>query len=250
MITALIVSDQALQRLCLRLVLEAEPDLAAVGEATDSADAARAATRFHPDVVLMDVGLLDADDIQSIRHIARPPDFDHSPTPSTGRTREHPPRVLVLTPSDTDEYAYAALHAGARGFLLKDSLPDQLTAAIRILARGGSVLSPRLTRQLIDAVREHDTATSPERKRILSLLTEREREVLGALATGWSNTEIAERLTIAPTTVKTHVSSVLAKIGVRTRAQAVVFAYETGLVRPPWHRPLPQATYMPHVSRS
>lgn len=237
MTTVLIVNDQALQRHGLRLFLEAQPDIVVVGEATDGTEAARVAADLHPDVVLMDTGPPDTDGIRTIRRIARPAGCPQAP--SAVRTNECAPRVLVLTPFDTYEFARAALHAGAGGFLAKDAVPDQLTAAVRIVADGGSVLSPRLTRKLIDAVREQDITHSPERMRRLSHLTDREREVLTALASGWSNTEIAEHLCIAPTTVKTHVSSILAKIGARARAQAVVFAYETGLVRPPWLRPYP-----------
>lgn len=231
MTTVLIVNDHALHRHGLRLFLETQADITVVGEASDGTEAARAAADLHPDVVLMDIGPPDADGIRTIRRISGP--AGRPQAPSTERTNECAPRVLVLTPFDTYEFACAALLAGAGGCLPRDALPDQLTAAVSIIAHGGSLLSPRLTRQLIDAVREQDPTHSPERKRRLAPLTEREREVLTALACGWSNREIAERLCIAPTTVKTHVSSILAKIGARARAQAVVFAYETGLVRLP-----------------
>jgi len=240
MTTVLIVTDQALQRLGLRMFLEVQPDLTVVGEATDCDQAVRAAGTLQPDVVLMDVDRSDVDRVQAIRRIARPE--SHVGTPRTDRAGRIPPRVLVLTPFDADEYSYAALHAGAGGLLLKDALPDELAAAIHLVALGGSVLSPRLTTALVAAVREHGASDIPERRLGLSRLTEREIEVLTALASGWSNTEIAERLSIAATTVKTHISSILAKIGVHTRVQAVVFAYETGLVRPPWQQPRPRAT--------
>ena len=237
MTTVLIVNDQALQRLGLRMFLESQPDLTVVGEAADCAQAVRAAAALRPDVVLMDMGRTGVDRVQAIRRIARPD--SHAEVPRTDPASGIPPRVLVLIPSDGDEYAFATLRAGAGGLLLKDVLPEELAAALHIVALGGSVLSPRLTRALIEAVRERDSTDSPDRRRRLSLLTERETEVLAALASGWSNTEIAERLSIAPTTVKTHISSILAKIGARARVQAVVFAYETGLVRPPWQQPRP-----------
>jgi DNA-binding NarL/FixJ family response regulator len=238
MTTVLIVNDQALQRLGLRMFLEAQPDLTVVGEATDCAQAVRAASALQPDVVLLNLGRTDADLVQAIRRITQPDCHAKAsrPEPASGL----PPRVVVLIPSDGDEYACATLRAGADGILLKDALPEELTATVRIVAMGGSVLSPRLTHALIEAVRERDSTDRPDRKRRLSRLTERETEVLAALASGWSNSEIAERLSIAPTTVKTHISSILAKIGTRARVQAVVFAYETGLVRPPWQQPRPR----------
>ena len=238
MTTVLIVNDQALQRLGLRMFLEAQFDLTVVGEATDCAQAVRAATALEPDVVLLDLGPTDADRIQAIRRITRL--GRRAKASDTEPASGLPPRVLVLIASDGDEYAGATLRAGADGILLKDALPEELAAAVRIVALGGSVLSPRLTRALIEAVRERDSTDKSYRRRRLSGLTERETEVLAALASGWSNTEIAERLSIAPTTVKTHISSILAKIGARARVQAVVFAYETGLVRPPWQQPRPR----------
>ncbi|MET7898582.1 response regulator transcription factor [Streptomyces mirabilis] len=227
MITVLILNDQALQRLGLRLFLDAQPGVTVVGEATTGVQASQAAASLRPDVILMDMGLPDDDGLRTIRHIARPGHRPESHPPRTTR-----PRVLVLTPVDTDEFAWAALRAGAGGFLPKDALPDQLTAAIHIVAQGGSVLSPRLTRSLVAALRRQDPSRKPKNAGRLALLTEREREVLTALASGRSSTEMAQRLSIAPATVKTHISGILAKIGVRARVQAVVIAYETGLVRP------------------
>jgi DNA-binding NarL/FixJ family response regulator len=241
MTTVLIVNDQALQRLGLRLLLEAQPDFTVVGEATDYDQAVRAADALRPDVVLMDMGPADIDRTQAIRRITRP-DSSRSGAPAAGRASGLPPRVLVLTAFDGDEHAYAALRAGADGLLLKDTLPGELTAALRIVALGGSVLSPHLTRTLVDAVRQQSPDDLPERRRRLSHLTDREREVLAALASGWSHAEIAERLSIAPTTVKTHISNILTKIGAHARVQAVVFAYETGLVRPPRQHPRPRGT--------
>ncbi|KPI07495.1 two component transcriptional regulator, LuxR family [Actinobacteria bacterium OK074] len=237
MTTVLIVDDQALQRLGLRMLLESQPDLTVVGEAADCTQAVRAATVLQPDVVLLDLDRTDADRVQAIRRITRSDCHAKAPRPEPAGGL--PPRVLVLIASDGDAYPRAALRAGADGILLKDSLPEELAAAVRIVARGDSVLSPRLTRTLIEAVRARHAADSPDRRRRLSRLTERETEVLAALASGWSNSEIAERLSIAPTTVKTHISSILTKIGARTRVQAVVFAYETGPVRPPWQQSRP-----------
>jgi DNA-binding NarL/FixJ family response regulator len=230
MTTVLIVNDQALQRLGLRMFLEAQPDLTIVGEATAYAQAVRLADSLRPDVVLMDMGRPDEKHIQAIHRITRP--YEDAMTPHADGTSRLPPRVLILSPFDADESACAALRAGADGLLLKDALPHELTAALHVIALGGAVLSPHLTRALVDAVREQSQADLTERRHRLSHLSERECEVLGALASGWSSREIAERLSIAPTTVKSHISSILTKIGARARVQAVVFAYETGLVRP------------------
>ncbi|MEV7883405.1 LuxR C-terminal-related transcriptional regulator [Streptomyces sp. NPDC002817] len=240
MTTVLIVNDQTLQRLGLRMYLEAQPDLSIVGEATACGQAVRLVEDLRPDVVLIDMGQPDEEYLQAIRCITRP---DHgSGAPHSDRSGGLPARVLVLTPYDADESACAALRAGANGVLLKDTLPSELTEALRSLALGGAVLSPALTRALVATVREQNPAALPEHRRRLSHLTERECEVLAALASGWSSTEIAERLSIAPTTLKTHISSILAKIGARARAQAVVFAYETGLVKPPSQRLRPSDT--------
>ncbi|MDV7217493.1 response regulator transcription factor [Streptomyces prunicolor] len=240
MTTVLIVNDQALQRLGLRMFLETQPDLTIVGEATAYAQAVRLADTLRPDVVLVDMGRPDEKHIQAIHRITRP---DADPmAPDADGTDRIPPRVLILTPFDADESACAALRAGADGLLLKDALPHELTAALRTVALGGAVLSPRLTRALVDAVREQRRSDLTERRHRLSHLSGRECEVLAALASGWSGREIAERLSIAPTTVKSHISSILTKIGARARVQAVVFAYETGLVRPPRQRLHPNGT--------
>lgn len=231
--TVLIVNDQALQRLGLRMYLEAQPDLTIVGEATACDQAVRLTRVLRPDVVLIDMGQPDEEHFKAIRSITG---HDHR------RGIPHIARVLVLTPFDGDESACAALRAGADGLLLKDALPSELTAALRLVSVGSAVLSPRLTRALVDVVREQNPAALPERRRMLSHLTGRECEVLAALASGWSSTEIAERLSIAPTTVKSHIRNILTKIGARARVQAVVFAYETGLVRPPALRPSPSGT--------
>ncbi|TLS44328.1 response regulator transcription factor [Streptomyces montanus] len=217
MTTVLIVDDQALQRLGFSMLLEQHPDLTLIGEATHGAEAVRKAAELKPDVVLMDVRMPGMDGIEATRRIIE----------SGGRSR-----ILVLTTFDLDEYAYDALRAGASGFLLKDALPDELVSGIRAVAAGDAVISPGLTRKLIDAFGSRMPGHTPEQQRQLARLTNREREVLTAIATGWSNTEIAERLCLAESTVKSHVGSILTKIGVRDRVQAVIFAYDTGLVRP------------------
>jgi DNA-binding NarL/FixJ family response regulator len=217
MTTVLIVDDQALQRLGFSMLLEQHPDLTVVGEATHGAEAVRLTAELRPDVVLMDVRMPGMDGIEATRRIVE----------SGGRSR-----VLVLTTFDLDEYAYAALRAGASGFLLKDALPDELTPGIRAVASGDAVIAPGLTRKLIDAFSAHLPGQTPAQQRQLAALTAREREVLTAIATGWSNAEIADRCLLAESTVKSHVSRILAKIGARDRVQAVIFAYDMGLVRP------------------
>ncbi|MFF5303807.1 MULTISPECIES: response regulator [unclassified Streptomyces] len=217
MTTVLIVDDQALQRLGFSMLIEQYPDLSTVGEATHGGEAVRLAAELRPDVVLMDVRMPGMDGIEATRRIVR----------SGGRSR-----VLVLTTFDLDEYAYAALRAGASGFLLKDALPEELVAGIRAVAAGDAVISPGLTRKLIDAFADRMPGRTAEQDRRLDALTDREREVLTVMAAGWSNTEIAERLCLAESTVKSHVSRILAKIGARDRVQAVIFAYDAGLVRP------------------
>jgi DNA-binding NarL/FixJ family response regulator len=230
MVSVLIVNDQSLQRIGLRMLLTAEPDLTVVGEAASGAQAVGMSAALRPDVVLMDSRLAAADDIEAIRRIARPPRL--LPASGSATAAGRPPRVLVLTSPTHDRDAYAALRAGAGGFLLTDAAPEELTAAIRIVASGDAVITPALTRALIDAVREQPPARPMAREAGLATLTERERDVLTAVASGWSNTEIAVRLSIAPTTVKSHVSHILTKIGARARVQAVAFAYESGLVQP------------------
>ncbi|SFF46470.1 two component transcriptional regulator, LuxR family [Actinacidiphila alni] len=217
MTTVLIVDDQALQRLGFSMLMEQHPDVAVVGEATHGAEAVRMTAELRPDVVLMDVRMPGMDGIEATRRIVR----------SGGRSR-----VLVLTTFDLDEYAYAALRAGASGFLLKDALPDELIAGVRAVAAGDAVIAPGLTRKLLDAFADRIPGRTAEQERRLAALTDREREVLTAMATGWSNTEIAERFSLAESTVKSHVSRVLGKIGARDRVQAVIFAYDAGLVKP------------------
>ncbi|MFF2134020.1 LuxR C-terminal-related transcriptional regulator [Streptomyces olivochromogenes] len=230
MTSVLVVHSQSLHRLGLRMLLAAEPDLTVVGEATSGAEAVRLSATLGPDVVVMGNHPADPNGVEAIRRITRPltPLPAHEPVRAGGR----PPRVLVLTPSSHEGYAYAALRAGAGGFLPQDATPDELTAAVRIVAAGDAVTTPGVTRALIDAVRQERPARTTEQETGLDVLTERERDVLTAVASGWSNAEIATRLSIAPTTVKSHVSHILAKIGARARVQAVAFAYESGLVRP------------------
>jgi DNA-binding NarL/FixJ family response regulator len=217
MTTVLIVDDQALQRMGFSMLLEAQPDLAVVGEAANGAEAVRMTADLRPDVVLMDVRMPGMDGIEATRRIVE----------SGGRSR-----ILVLTTFDLDEYAYNALRAGASGFLLKDALPEELTAGVRAVAAGDAVISPGLTRKLIDTFGNRLPGHTPEQQRQLAGLTQREREVLTAIATGRTNTEIAERLHLAESTVKSHIGRILTKIDARDRVQAVIFAYDTGLVHP------------------
>ena len=220
MIRVLLVDDQPLLRLGMTLVLEGEPDLQVVGEAADGAAGVELALRLRPDVVLMDVRMPRMDGIEATRRLA-------AAAPGC--------RVLILTTFDLDEHAFAGLRAGASGFLLKDVPPAELAGAIRAVARGDAVVAPALTRRLLDAYAHHlpaDPADAPGRGRdhpTLAALTDRERDVLGELAGGLSNAEIAARLVLSEATVKTHVSRVLHKLGLRDRVQAVIVAYETGL---------------------
>ncbi|MET7694065.1 response regulator [Streptomyces canus] len=217
MTTVLIVDDQTLQRLGFRMLLEAQSDMTVVGEATNGSDAVRLTAELRPDVVLMDVRMPGMDGIEATRRIVG----------SGGRSR-----VLVLTTFDLDEYAYEALRVGASGFFLKDARPDELVVGIRAVAAGDSVISPGLTHRLIDAYTTRLAGRDAEQERRLAELTEREREVLAVIATGATNAEIAERLHLAESTVKSHISRILTKISARDRVQAVIFAYDVGLVRP------------------
>ncbi|MDN3024028.1 response regulator transcription factor [Streptomyces sp. S.PB5] len=226
MTSVLIASDQSLQRHGLRMLLAGEPDLTVAGEARSGAEAVRLSAVLRPDVVLLDGRLHETEGAGIIRRITRPAALAVSAEPVG------PARVLVLTPTGDEGPAYEALRAGAGGFLPQDATPDELVAAIRVVAAGDSVITPHLTRALIDTVRQLQPAlTAPSGVRPATF-TDRERDVLVAVASGWSNSEIAEKLSIAPTTVKSHVSHILAKIGARARVQAVTFAYESGLVRP------------------
>ncbi|GAB2940804.1 MULTISPECIES: response regulator [Streptomyces] len=219
MTTVLIADDQPLQRMGVRMLLEGTPGLTPVGEAGHGAEAVRMAAELRPDVVLMDIRMPGMDGIEATRRI----------NAAGGRTR-----VLIVTTFDLDEYAYEGLRAGASGFLLKDARPEELVAGIHAVATGDAVVAPRLTRRLLDAYTHQVLApadTSPAEDPRLRTLTDREREVLLAIGQGWTNTEIAERLVLTESTVKKHVGRVLAKIGARDRIQAVITAYDTGLVR-------------------
>ena len=217
MITVLIVDDQPLQRLGFRMLLESSPDTEVVGEAQNGAEAVRQATELRPDVVLMDVRMPGLDGIEATRRIVA----------DGGRSR-----ILMLTTFDLDEYVHAALRAGASGFLLKDAYPEELLAGIRAVAGGDAVIAPALTRRLLDAFAQHLGGPRPADDPRLDTLTDREREILVAIGRGWTNGEIADRLVLSESTVKTHVGRVLAKVGARDRIQAVIFAYDLGLTRP------------------
>ncbi|HEY5224804.1 MAG TPA: response regulator transcription factor [Microbacteriaceae bacterium] len=215
-ISILIVDDQALVRMGFRMVLDAEPDLRVVGEASDGREAIARAAALHPDIVLMDVRMPGLDGIAATRQIVA----ELADT-----------RVIVLTTFDLDEYAFGGLRAGASGFLLKDARPAELLSAIRSVAAGDAVVSPRITKRMLELFGTSLPATSEHRAvDAAAALTPREREVLAAIAEGLSNTEIAAKLFLTESTVKTHVGRVLAKLGLRDRVHAVIFAYENGLV--------------------
>jgi len=213
----LLADDQAMVRAGFRLILESEPDIAVVAEAEDGAQAVAAARQTRPDVVLMDIQMPVMDGLAATRQILDP-------------AARLPSRVLILTTFERDEYVFAALRAGASGFLLKNAPPEDLIEAVRVVAAGDALLAPSVTRRIIEefAKRPPPAARGAE----LAHLTERETATLRLLAQGLSNAEIAERLYVGEATVKTHVSNVLAKLALRDRAQAVVFAYESGLVQP------------------
>ena len=214
MIRVLLVDDQPLLRKGFRMVLESEADLEVAGEAADGVEAIAEASRTRPDVVLMDIRMPNLDGVEATRRIA--PDA----------------KVLILTTFDLDEYVYEALRAGASGFLLKDVPPEDLVAAIRVVAAGDAVVAPNITRRLLDRFASSLPTTQPPSPTALDALTERELEVLTLMGRGLSNGEIAAELYLGETTVKTHVGRVLMKLQLRDRVQAVVLAYETGLVRP------------------
>jgi DNA-binding NarL/FixJ family response regulator len=214
-IRVVVVDDQELMRVGLRMVLGAQEDIDVVGEAGDGAQAIELAERLRPDVVLMDVRMPVLDGVEATKRIV-----------AAGTAR-----VLVMTTFDLDEYVYAALQGGASGFLLKDTQPGHLVSALRAVASGDAVVSPSVTRRLLD--RFVGTGGAPMRDTTeLDVLTDREREVLVLIAKGMSNLEIAEALFLSEATVKTHVGRILAKLDLRDRVQAVVLAYETGLARP------------------
>ena len=218
MIRVLVADDQALVRGTIRLLVDTAPDLEVIGEAATGAEAVEIATKEQPDVLLMDIRMPVMDGIEATRQI-------------TGSDLSAGVRVLVLTTFDLDEYVYAALRAGASGFLLKDTPPADLLAAIRIVAAGDALLAPAVTRRHIaEFARRPEPGQRPAGT--LEGVTDREREVLILIARGLSNTEIAQALHVTMATAKTHVSRLLAKLGARDRAQLVMVAYETGLVQP------------------
>ncbi|MFI6922659.1 response regulator [Nonomuraea spiralis] len=212
MIAVLLADDQPLVRAGLRALLETEDDLTVVGEAADGAEAVRLAGRLRPDVALMDIRMPGTDGLQATRTLAG-----------------GPTRVVVVTTFDLDEYVYEALRAGASGFLVKDAEPAEIRHAVRVAARGDALLSPGVTRRLIEEFTARPAVLDTGR---LAPLTGREREVLAGVARGRTNAEIAAHLLMSPATVKTHVNRMMAKLAVHDRAQLVVLAYESGLARP------------------
>jgi DNA-binding NarL/FixJ family response regulator len=219
-IRVLLVDDQALLRKGFRMILEEESEIEVVGEASGGEEAVALTHQLHPDVVLMDVRMPDMDGIEATSQIV---------------SSDTEARVLILTTFDLDEYAFAGLRAGASGFLLKDVPPAGLISAIQVVARGDAVVSPRITRRLLDTF-AHELPADGSRleghETELDELTEREREVLIQMAEGFSNAEIAEHLFVSEATVKSHVGKILTKLGLRDRVQAAVFAFQIGLVKP------------------
>ena len=219
MITVLVCDDQALVRVGLRKILEAEPDTNVVGESADGEDVVADAHRLRPDVVLMDIRMPVLDGIEATHRIVRT-------RPAT--------RVLILTTFGLEGYVFEALRAGASGFMLKDAPPEEIVAAVRIVANGEALLAPAVTRSVIEEfARRSPTAITPRpQPPAIEELTPREREVLELLARGLSNPQICERLVVSEATTKTHVARIFQKLGLRDRIQAVIYAYETGLVQP------------------
>jgi DNA-binding NarL/FixJ family response regulator len=218
-IRVLLVDDQALIRAGFRMILDAEEDMEVVGECSDGTQAVDSARRLTPDIVLMDIRMPEMDGIEATRRIA-------------AREGEDGPRVLMLTTFDLDEYVYDALRAGASGFLLKDVPAEELVSGIRVVAQGEALLAPSVTKRLIQEFSRGPVSQRREAPAELEKLTPRELEVFSLIARGMSNAEIAEELVVSETTVKTHVARVLMKLGVRDRVQAVVLAYESGVVAP------------------
>ena len=221
-IRVLLVDDQPLLRTGFRLILQTEPDLEVVGEAADGEVALAQVAALRPDVVLMDIRMPRMDGIEATRQIC---------------LRDDAPSVLVLTTYDLDEHVVEALRAGASGFLLKDVPADELVQAVRVVHSGAAVVAPTVTRRLLDRFARHLPAADAPHRPVLPDLTEREHQVLLLVARGLSNAEIAAQLVLSETTVKTHVSNLLAKLGLRDRVQAVVLAYERGLVVPAGEQP-------------
>jgi DNA-binding NarL/FixJ family response regulator len=219
-ITVAVADDQALVRAGFRALIEAEPEMTVVGEAADGESVLALVRETHPDVVLMDVRMPGVDGLEATRQIGQDPALAST-------------RVLVLTTFELDEYVFEALRVGASGFLVKDTEPADLVKAIRAVAAGDALLSPSVTRRLIEHVAVAAKPLPHERPDV-ARLTEREREIVTLVGEGLSNQEIARRLVVSPATAKTHVSRSMVKLGVRDRAQLVVLAYESGLVRPGW----------------
>jgi len=217
MTRVLIADDQELVRVGLRKILETEPDTEVVGEAADGEEAVAAAARVRPDVVLMDIRMPVLDGIEATRRIVRLQPAVH---------------VLMLTTFGLDNYVFDALRAGASGFMLKDARPEEIAAAVRIVASGEALIAPAVTRAVIEEFAKLPAGGRPERPAALAELTPREQEVLDLLARGLSNPEICAQLVISEATAKTHVARILQKLGVRDRVQAVIYAYESGLVTP------------------
>ncbi|MFE7413044.1 response regulator [Streptomyces laurentii] len=221
MTSILIADDQPMQRFGFRMLLESQDDMTVAGEAGDGIEAVRLVGHYRPDVVLMDIRMPGLDGIEATRRII-----------AAGAAT----RVLIVTTFDLDAYAYEGLRAGASGFLVKDAQPEELLAGVRAVAAGDAVVAPSLTRRLLDTYLHRMPASAPapraENNPRLSSLTDREMEILTVIAQGWTNAEIAGRLHLAESTVKTHVSRVLAKTGSRDRIQAVILGYDTGLVSP------------------
>jgi DNA-binding NarL/FixJ family response regulator len=218
MIRVLLADDQALVRAGFKALLDAQDDIDVVGEAADGAEAVRLAEQLGPDVVLMDIRMPELDGIEATRRISDDPQLEHV-------------RVVMLTTFDLDEHVFEALSSGASGFLVKDTEPVELLRAVRVVAGGEALLTPSVTRRLIAEFASQRPRSGPA-KAGLAELTDREREVVGLVALGLSNEEIAETLVISPATAKTHVSRSMMKVGARDRAQLVVLAYQSGLVRP------------------
>jgi DNA-binding NarL/FixJ family response regulator len=219
MIRVLLADDQDLLRAGIRALLELRAGIEVVGEAADGSEALRLVELLRPDVVLMDIRMPGMDGLEATRRIVS--------DPALGGVH-----VVILTTFDLDEYVFEAIRLGASGFLVKNCEPDELARGVRAAAAGDALLSPGVTRKLIETYAEHAKPRVPARG--LDVLTEREREVVGLVAEGLSNDGIAQRLVLSPLTAKTHVSRAMTKLGVRDRAQLVVFAYESGLVRPGW----------------
>ncbi|AXK32015.1 DNA-binding response regulator [Streptomyces armeniacus] len=219
MIRVLLADDQLLVRAGFRALLDAQPDIEVVGEAADGAEALAMVRELAPDLVLMDIRMPVLDGLAATRKISEDPGLE-------------PVKVVMLTTFELDEYVFEAIRSGASGFLVKDTEPDELVRAVRAVVEGDALLSPGVTRRLISefAARSKEPAAAAS----LAELTEREREVMALVGIGLSNEEIARRLVVSPLTAKTHVSRTMVKLGARDRAQLVVLAYESGLVRPGW----------------